>query len=153
MTVRFVLKSNLPKELFHIEAAKFAQDEAFDVLAKEAKELFEKTVSTWKRKPTFSIYRNKEGRSIGTRGEYSDIYGYIDNGTRVRHAVMTPDFLAKTRPGSIFARGGRGGLAFVSKKINRPGIVARGFSEIIQANIDRRFPMVYRRFFDKLIYG
>lgn len=153
MTVRFVLKSNIPKELFHVEAFRVAQEEAFDDLAEEAKRLYEGTVSTWNDPPVFIIRKNKDGRSISTRGKAGEIYGYIDNGTRVRHAVMSPDFLAKTRPGVIFSGPGRGGVVFVSRKINLPGIKARGFSEIIQANINRRFPIRYRQVFDRLIHG
>lgn len=56
---------------------------------------------------------------------------FVDEGTKVRYATMTPDFIAKTKPKSLKAGKGRGGLLFVNKKKPRPGIKARGFTKLV----------------------
>lgn len=56
---------------------------------------------------------------------------FVDEGTKVRYATMSPDFVAKTKPKSLKAGKGRGGLLFVNKKKPRPGIKARGFSKMV----------------------
>lgn len=56
---------------------------------------------------------------------------FVDEGTKVRYATMTPDFIAKTKPKSLKAGKGRGGLLFVNKKKPRPGIKARGFTKMV----------------------
>lgn len=158
MSVKFRLfpigafKTTAQEGLFHYEAFAKAIDMALDDLADEAKEQFEKTVATWNNPPTFIIRRNKTNRSITAAGKEGQIYTYVDEGTRVRHALMSRDFKAKTRPGVVGSGFGRGGVVFISKKIIRPGIKARGFSEIIQARQERRWPIRLKQVFDALVH-
>lgn len=56
---------------------------------------------------------------------------FVDEGTKVRYATMSPDFVAKTKPKSLKAGKGRGRVLFVNKKKPRPGIKARGFSKLV----------------------
>lgn len=153
MTVRFRLIPNVPKELFHVEAGKVARERVLDDLGQEAKELFQKTTETWNHNVVFVLTTNKDGRAVSTRGEEGQIYTYIDGGTRVRHAVMTPDFKPKTFVGKLYSAPGQGGMAFVSKKLNLPGIKARGFSETIQKKMDAKFKREYKKVFDAIIHG
>lgn len=59
-------------------------------------------------------------------------YRFVDEGTKVRYATMTKNFIPKTRVKSLKAYKGRGGLLFVNKKKPKPGIKARGFTKIVQ---------------------
>lgn len=61
----------------------------------------------------------------------SAIYGWLDQGTKVRYATMTNPFTAKTKPNSLKASRGRGGVAFVNRKRPRPGIKARNFVKVV----------------------
>lgn len=92
--------------------------------------MLEKTVRTWTNKPDF------EERIVDTpktlRGEVvttNKIYRYVNDGTSVRHAVMSRDFKAKTQVRVLGSRRGRGGVVFISRKIKRPGIKAREFTK------------------------
>lgn len=57
---------------------------------------------------------------------------FVDEGTKVRYATMSPDFVAKTKPNSLRAGKGRGRMLFVNKKKPRPGIKARNFSKMVK---------------------
>jgi len=59
-------------------------------------------------------------------------YKFVDEGTKVRYATMSPNFRAKTKVNSLTASAGRGGMLFVNKKRPRPGIKARGFTKLVQ---------------------
>lgn len=50
---------------------------------------------------------------------------WLNSGTSIRYATMTRGFKAKTRTGRVTAGIGAGGLAFVDRKVPRPGIKAR----------------------------
>jgi len=56
---------------------------------------------------------------------------WLDLGTKVRYATMTPKFAAKTRTGQLNSWKGKGGLLFVNKKRPRPGIKARKFTKAL----------------------
>ena len=119
---------------------------AAEKMLPKVKKDFEKTAKTWNEKPKFegevAVGRPAMGRYLAgkigiTTGVMlavittSPIYLYVDEGTRVRYATMTPDFQPKTIPNWIGSRKGRGGMLFISKKRPRPGIKARNFTKII----------------------
>lgn len=162
MTVRFRLIPNVPKELFHVEAGKAAREIALDELAEEAKALFEGTTATWQHNVVFVIRQNKDGRTIGTRGDTGKIFTFVDAGTRshvirARNAaalMWRSPFTPKTQPGNLFARQGSLGQDWhAAQEVNHPGTEPRGFSEIIQARMDRRFKIRYQQVFDAIIHG
>jgi len=105
---------------------------------------FDVTTQTWKDRPVFTIAKAPLKRLVATK---SDIYRFIARGTRVRYAVMTGDFAAKTRVGHIGSNIGKGGLAFVGK-IPLPGIKARKFEEVIGAKWQRLTPPIVQRAVD-----
>lgn len=101
------------------------------------------TAKTWRNKPEFEIEKaGPETRKIFTR---SKIYLYVSGGTRVRYAVMTRNFKAKTSPGVIGSGRGRGGVAFISRKHPRPGIQARNFPEAIIKKWEKQWPKLFTR--------
>lgn len=87
-------------------------------------------VRTWRTPVDFQIALDKRGDTF-TMSVFTDseIFKFVNDGTSVRYATMTPDFISKTRPGSMQSGRGRGGVAYVNKKIPRPGIQARNFIE------------------------
>jgi hypothetical protein len=113
-----------------------------------AKADFGVTVQTWNDKPQFKIERK-----AGERTVYTDnlIYFFINNGTRVRYATMTKDFQAKTRAGFIGSGGGRGGVAFISKRRPKPGIKARKFDMVIKKKWDDKLPTQLQRAIDSTV--
>ena len=109
------------------------------MLAEEAwiqKRMLQKTTRTWKgAKPRFRRYIEVDrddmmmvvAPSGSEKGKWKWIW--LDQGTRVRRALMSPDFKPKTRHRTMGSRMGRGGVLFVSRRIARPGIKAREWSE------------------------
>lgn len=106
---------------------------------------FNVTAKTWTHKPDFKIARARGLRRIYTEDR---IYGYVNRGTRVRHAVMVPGFRPKSRKGFIGANMGRGGAVVVSRKIVRPGIEAREFDVAIADKWRDEFPDQLQRAID-----
>lgn len=102
--------------------------------------LFGKTVSTWNDKPKFHIDRGVSGDEISvTVWTDHKVYYFIDQGTSIRYAHMTDDFVPKTTPGFIGSGPGKGGLAYVSWENPRPGITAREFSSTIYNMREKKF--------------
>lgn len=100
--------------------------------AQAMKRDYEKTVATWDDPPVFEQVTQTTSPDISALvGTDDRIYGYLDRGTRVRHALMSPDFQPKTRPGELRSYPGQGHVVFISKKLNLPGIKARGWSKMI----------------------
>ena len=99
---------------------------------------YQRTVETWIDRPKFTKEVEIHGDTITMQvGTEDRIYLFIDKGTKVRYATMSPDFKAKTRPGILGSGRGAGGVLFVSKKHPRPGIEARRFSDTIQEKYNR----------------
>jgi hypothetical protein len=93
---------------------------------------FGKTTKTWSWDVPFHHKVDWSGDTLEITVYTEDtIYGFVNNGTGIRYATMTEDFSAKTIPGHIGSYHGSGGLAYVNKKVERPGIVARSFDETI----------------------
>lgn len=136
-----VIKPNLS----HLQPAimRVAINRALDEVAQKAKQDFEQTVETWEEKPDFVIEGdNLEGRSVYTTDR---IYGFVNNGTNVRYATMTPDFRAKTTPKVIGSRSGSGGVHYINKRVPRPGIEARRFDEIIAKKWEAEYPTILQK--------
>lgn len=102
------------------------------VLNRQAKRYvqdLEAVTETWSDPPNFLIDRGFRGGNVYVEiWTPDDKFKWVDKGTRVRYATMTPDFQPKTRRGYIGSFSGKGGLAYVNKNIPRPGIQARNFS-------------------------
>lgn len=86
--------------------------------------------------------------NVAISGDYTTsdaVYGYLNDGTRIRYATMTPNFSPKTRPGRVNAVAGSGGLAYVSKKRPRPGIKPRKFDELVVKGTKNSFEKAAER--------
>lgn len=103
----------------------------------EAKKDFEKTVSSWEHKPSFTIEEQGNGEYVISTDD--KIYSYVDLGTkphtirpRGRFLRFSPGSRPKTSPGKITAGGGsRGSGVVYARVVRHPGIRARLFTRQI----------------------
>lgn len=111
----------------------------------------EKTVSTWSRKPRFTV--KVSSREIEVRTD-DPIWGYVDRGTKP-HVIrprrgkllrFATGYSAKTRPGSIISgAGGASGPVVFAREVNHPGTKARGFSRRLRAKWKEKYPRDMQR--------
>ncbi len=101
---------------------------------------YEKTVATWKVKPQFEMLTQRTSSIASVLvGTDNRIYAYVNNGTSVRYATMTPDWDSKSRVRIIGSYPGRGSRAFISKSHPQRGIAAREWSLVIERKYEREF--------------
>lgn len=122
--------------------------EELQAVGEDMQKDFEKTTATWNNPPTFGVEQTPN-RYVRVTTD-SAIYRYLDLGTRVRYATMSPDFVSKTKPDWISSRAGRGRVLFINRNHPRPGILARNFTVII---VKRRQPHVVTRVRGRLHRG
>lgn len=121
---------------FDIPAVRLFIEDVLDSTVAEVRQDFLKTTQTWtNHKPDFIIEKRPYFRRVYTVDE---IYAYLNFGTRVRHALMSPDFLPKTEPGVIGSKPGAGGVVRVSRLLELPGIKARKFDMAIQKRAQQK---------------
>jgi hypothetical protein len=136
----YKVEVKLPKyELVSTSYIRRAVQEVNRRYAEKAQAGYRRTTRTWRQSPVFRITEAEmtgPGQSfeilakVAPEGPFKDKYAYIDLGTRVRYAVMTPDFRPKTQPDWLGSRAGRGGFSHMDMQ-GRPGIKARNFSATI----------------------
>jgi hypothetical protein len=117
------------------QTAKFLKEKMKEVIDKggyEVQKNYKKTTRTWNNQPTFGFDKRINNKQYSVEiGTNDKVYKFIEEGTRVRRAMMTPDFRAKTKPGWLGSKNGRGGVLFISRKLALPGIEAREFRQPI----------------------
>lgn len=119
---------------------------ASERLGKRGLQLLQDLTATWDHKPQFEMVTNFSSNDIEVLlGTDDKIFGYLDRGTSVRYAVMTPDFQAKTTPGSLQSGRGRGGVVIVNRKRPRPGIKARDFSGQVEKILNRESEAIFNQ--------
>jgi len=93
------------------------------------------TASAWPREDSYHTW------PIPTSGYWK--FRFLDDGTKVRYAVMSRNFEAKTRVGILKSYVGKGKMLFVSKKINKgkgmSGIRARKFTKTLRDKWEKPF--------------
>lgn len=137
MSVRAILpKHDLPSKSELNRAIRKAQETA----GSAGEVMIDRTTATW------DTNLKAKAETKGRGGDYvttlklspekaAEIWHYLDEGTDVRYALMTPDFSPKTRPGALDAVAGTGGVIIVDLDHPRPGIEARGWSKLIAKQI------------------
>lgn len=141
VTMKLIRPKKIDIELMLSMLADGVQEEG----EKEQKE-YEKTTRTWRNKPEHEMSMSQTKAEIKATNLTDDrIYFFIHEGTRVRYAVLSKDWQSKTTPGIINSRAGRGKVLFVSKKHPRPGIEARGWTDIIIRNRKGPFKTAMQR--------
>jgi hypothetical protein len=142
-------RKSLERTRREVEAAnKRAAEEA----GKEAVRLYKTATRTWNNQPAFEALTEASASKIEVLvGTDDKVFKYVDEGTSVRRAVMSADWVSKSTPGSLKAGKGRGMVVFISKKISRPGIEARRFTENIKRVIEGKIEEIFNRYLKKVI--
>ena len=115
--------------------------------AKRMKRSFEKTTRTWSRDVRFQQLTEVRPDPAVAVYTTDEIYGYVSGGTRVRRALMSPDYDPKTKPGVLDSFPGRGHVVFISRDLNLPGIEARNFPKLVE----KKHGKAYRREIERAI--
>jgi hypothetical protein len=134
IVVKAIKPATLKKDVFRLEFLTGLHD-----IEKPIVKDHNKTTDTWKgEKPEFksAISLKQPGPTLvvepsGGSPEGVKKWNWLNKGTKVRYAVMSPDFRPKTRTRFIGSGAGRGKMLFVSKKHPMPGIKAREWTEEI----------------------
>ena len=115
----------------------------------EIKKDFEKTTATWSTKVQFNVvYRVKGGGPEVFVFTDSEIYGYVNDGTRphlifpvrAKALAFASGYTAKTSPGVIGSgAGGPSGSTVVRPYVEHPGTEARKFDQVIGEQWESKF--------------
>lgn len=130
-----VFRSIKPGRPFQSSIFREEMRKALEDVEKNVLKDFAKTTANWKKKPKFQAEISEDAAVGGLKLEVTTddkVYGFVDKGTKVRRALMTKDFQAKTIPSTVGSFPGKGKVVFISRKLARPGIKARKFSEFIK---------------------
>ena len=146
--VAWTVKAIKPKKL-RVAAVRLELLNALRAEGKVQRERFEQTTATWKgEKPDFEslIGLSKGDASVATGPTGDEMgckkWGWLNDGTRVRRALMSSDWKSKTSRRNFRSGAGAGHAVFISRKLNRPGIKAREWTKLLQEQ--RRRPYTKR---------
>jgi hypothetical protein len=107
--------------------------------------LLNQTIATWEGKPKMEALIGYKGGDVsmiaGPTGDEHNVrkWHLLDDGTKIRYAVMSRNWQSKTRPGRLQAGAGRGRVVARGRKYPMPGIVARGWTPIINRMMKKGF--------------
>ena len=136
----------IPKNLFNLADLERVVENTLEMAAQGVAADYGAVTNTWHHDPGIEIERpSAKGRIVGS--DDKPLF-FLDEGTSVRYATMTPDFEPKTRPFYLGSYRGKGGLAFVNMTRPRPGIKARKFTVTIAKKWDKRLPEQMQRAID-----
>lgn len=148
MAQRFGAKVLYPGKLMDIPRARAGILNALKAAEKETRQLYCLTFATWKHKPELqnSIIRYAGGdprywvgiRDNGDKNSPESIWHYLDEGTAIRYAIMSKNFVPKTMPNALSSHAGKGGKAGMIRKGSRPhnnGIKARNWTLLIERHV------------------
>lgn len=133
-----------PDKFFNPKAVQRAERAAELEAKNEAIRLLQKTVTTWKNPPRFYAVKTQQGFSIWASDKR---WFWLDQGTKVRYATMTPGYTPKSKVGVFYSYQGAGRVAYVSKRRPHPGIEPRGWSSKV---LERVAPTIHRVYRDTL---
>lgn len=128
----------------------------------QQRNLLKRTVIKWKgARPVFTteIHLSRTGggiaevttRPTGTKKAVNK-WVWLNEGTKIRWAMMSPNWKSKTTPGTLITNKGRGKVLFVGKRAfkrlglpPRPGIKPREWTIVIQNRRQKPFLVGIRR--------
>lgn len=122
-----------------------------ELVEQEAIPLYKNTVATWTAQPQFQAVKTVRGYSVNVNPD--EPWKWVNQGTRVRRAIMSRDWRSKTKPNVISSFNGAGRVVFISRKITRPGIEARNFTNIISKRVQARAANKVREKLRETSYG
>ncbi len=140
-----ILKPILAKP-FNTKGIKTRVEQALVTEGKEQKQELAKTTSSWTgSRPRWKSDRIVSGDMIGVHtypdqsSEGGRVWVYLDEGTRIRWALMSRNWRSKTKPRQLQSGPGSGYVIVAGKRFMqrhgiapRPGIEARKWSKTIQ---------------------
>lgn len=136
-----------PAKILNPDKLEKAIKNALNETALAVKVDFNVTTQTWTNRPKFEIKSNGDWeRVIYTQ---SEIYGYVDKGTRphrieprnASRLAFQSGYTAKTTPRVIASRqGGKSGNVVYSYGVNHPGFEGREFSDTIGNKWAKEWP-------------
>jgi len=133
------------KALDRRELEKFPYETVKEFIETEVVPRFDSTTKDFQSDVEFKkSITDSRRKVVGYYSTSSETYYYLTRGTRVRYAVMSADFQAKTRPGTLPSRPGRGGFVALTNN-PLPGIKARNFDKIIKARTEKKFLQIAKR--------
>jgi len=120
---------------------RLVQQEVLKVLADRGQELFEDDVmGTWENKyPVSQQAIGLNERDIVVTG---DIFFYLNDGTDIRYAKMTTDFVPKTDVNELVSEAGQGGFSHLTFPFANPGIEARNFDQSVARQLEKEAPTI-----------
>lgn len=141
MTITMALKYIKPKKL-KVDAIRLELLNELRKEGKDQKKELEKTIKTWKdEKPNFksliSLTSNYAAVATGPSGNTKGAqkWQWINDGTKIRWALMSSDWQSKTKKGTFKSTRGRGKVVIAGKRAMmqrgiapRKGIEARDWS-------------------------
>ena len=119
---------------------------------------YDKTIATWKVRPIFTIkYESTAEGESAIISTDNNIYRFLHDGTKIRWAIMSADFSAKTTPhvlGSNMGSGrailkGRKAMGKAGIQTAMPGIKAREWTQ----EILRLYETKFQTDMDKIVFG
>lgn len=119
----------------------------------EGVKLYGQPTETWSdvNKPAFTSEMGVDPQQIAVRVAMQathavsasiSVFSLLDEGTDVRYAHMTPDFEAKTTPGSLVSTEGRGGFSHLDFPL--PGIAARNWTGVVNRMLNEEMDRAVR---------
>lgn len=149
MSIQIVKKPIPIKKRFNTEGIRNSMMAILDSAANEVKKDLESITGTWTHKVDFRVeVRIFGGDAVARITTRDKIFHFINEGTRVRYALMSPDWKSKTAPGRLRSGSGRGRVLYIGKRKPwrksrkrwpRPGIKARAYMTDAQRRATRKF--------------
>lgn len=135
-----ILAKAIPAKLFDVQAIHDELIKTSNSEGKHVRSLMNITTNTWREPPTFEVKTVEAANSITTMifpqgtDKRSWKWVWLEQGTHVRWAVMSGDWISKTKVGRLKGGAGRGRVVLRGKKwMKHPmkGIEARNWRRII----------------------
>ncbi len=144
MTVVVAMKAIKPQRLKQ-DAIRLEILNALRAEGKQQKKLLKQTTASWSgEKPTFESLIGLTGSDAtvvtGPTGNTKGVnkWTWLDQGTKIRWALMSSNWRSKTKGGTLKSGGGSGQVVIAGKRAMqarnirpRPGIAARGWSSMV----------------------
>ena len=145
------VESQVPAFLMQLQRIQDAVSEGLESEVKEVEKLYKKTDRTWAQQVVFNKKIRADAKEVsGTVWAEDRIYWFVHESVSVMRAVLSPDFVARTKPRVLDSFSGRGGRLYASKRISKPPYKARKFTETI---IKERKPEFKKRMEQAILRG
>lgn len=149
MSIKITKQRIKPTKKYNTEGIRKGMKAALDSAATRVKRDLKDITGTWHHSVNFQVTLRIAGEDASARiTTDDDVFHFLNKGTKVRYALMSPDWRSKTKPGRMRSGSGGGRLILVSKRKPwrrsrkrwpRPGIKARGWMRDIQRSNTKKF--------------